>query len=336
MGGLIVEWLTLLLEDMFMPERMIVSLLPGSNHHVVRCSTQNAVPTNDPAAAPQQEQIEPARLCEFLGWVLGHAFLARVPTGRRLSPILYRLMLAEAPDRFDYLEALKEVDREQFDHLQWVLNEANFEHVELYFEAQDPLTEQIVSLPFDTEERGRPVTEANKAQYVFEMAAHLALRGQDPCLVMALTRGFQSVVDPKLLQAFGFDPESLRYHMEGRATIDVSKWRERTVYKGADNVGPEHPVIQWFWELLQEAEEEGRQQVLAFATSQTQLPLSWFEEGSDEHFTIEMSKALPAWPMPTACTCTNTLTLHPYQSKGDLKHYLGKALELGGRGFGMA
>lgn len=336
MGGLIVEWLTLLLEDMFMPERMIVSLLPGSDHYVLRCSTQNVVSANDPAA-PQQEQVEPAQLCEFLGWVLGHAFLARVPTGRRLPPVVYHLMLAEAPDRFDYLEALKEVDREQFDYLNWVLSEANFEHVDFYFEAQDPLTGQKVPLPFDTEERGRPVTEANKEQYVFEMAAHLALRGQDPRLVMALTRGFQSVVDPKLLQAFGFDPDGLRYHMEGRATtIDVSKWRERTVYKGADNVGPEHPVIQWFWELLQEAEEGERQQVLTFATSQTQLPPSWFEEGSDECFTIEMSKALPAWPTPTACTCTSTLTLHPYQSKEDLKHYLWKALELGVRGFGMA
>lgn len=338
MGGLLIEWLELLLGEMFEPGRKMFRLFPEADCYSLVAGTQDdANSPSDPTT--QEEQGKKLSLtCEFLGWVLGRAFLSDLPVGKRLSAIVYRLMLAKSPDRFDYLEALREVDGEQFNNLQRVLDE-NVEGADLYFEARDLRTGQPVSLSLDLEEPERPVTEQNKMEYVAAMAKHLMLQGQDSHLINALISGFQSVVDPELLQVFGFDPQSIERHMEGQVAIDVAKWKEHTFYGGASDVGPDHPVIQWFWEVLEEAGEEERRSVLAFATSRTHLPLSWFEEdaeNAEERFTIVVSGDLPAWPVPTASTCTRTLTLPPYESKEDLRHYLWKAIDLGGRGFGLA
>ena len=56
--------------------------------------------------------------------------------------------------------------------------------------------------------------------------------------------------------------------------IDIAEWREKTIYKGAYNKG--HKVILWFWEFMEELNQEQLSKMLQFCTGSTRTPLEGF------------------------------------------------------------
>lgn len=106
--------------------------------------------------------------------------------------------------------------------------------------------------------------------------------------------------------------------------IDLDDWKKNTVYRGAFAAqGDEHPVIQMFWEAMQEATVEDRARFLQFVTGTSRVPVQGFSclqgvDGNIKLFTIE-SVPLELSVFPHAHTCFNRVDLPLYANKEELK-----------------
>ncbi|XP_078504439.1 E3 ubiquitin-protein ligase HACE1 isoform X4 [Lissotriton helveticus] len=125
--------------------------------------------------------------------------------------------------------------------------------------------------------------------------------------------------------------------LSGMPEIDVSDWMKNTEY--TSGYERDDPVIQWFWEVVQEITPEERILLLQFVTGSSRVPHGGFAfimGGSGlQNFTIA---AVPYTPnlLPTSSTCINMLKLPEYPSKKVLKDRLLVALHCGSYGYTMA
>ncbi|PNJ19728.1 HACE1 isoform 14, partial [Pongo abelii] len=125
--------------------------------------------------------------------------------------------------------------------------------------------------------------------------------------------------------------------LSGMPEIDVSDWIKNTEY--TSGYEREDPVIQWFWEVVEDITQEERVLLLQFVTGSSRVPHGGFANimgGSGlQNFTIA---AVPYTPnlLPTSSTCINMLKLPEYPSKEILKDRLLVALHCGSYGYTMA
>uniref|UniRef100_A0A8C2NNB1 E3 ubiquitin-protein ligase HACE1 n=1 Tax=Capra hircus TaxID=9925 RepID=A0A8C2NNB1_CAPHI len=125
--------------------------------------------------------------------------------------------------------------------------------------------------------------------------------------------------------------------LSGMPEIDVSDWIKNTEY--TSGYEREDPVIQWFWEVVEDITPEERVLLLQFVTGSSRVPHGGFANimgGSGlQNFTIA---AVPYTPnlLPTSSTCINMLKLPEYPSKEILKDRLLVALHCGSYGYTMA
>jgi hypothetical protein len=105
--------------------------------------------------------------------------------------------------------------------------------------------------------------------------------------------------------------------------IDIQDWKNHTAYKGEfAEKGADHPVIQWFWQALEEASVEDRARFLQFSTGTSRVPVQGFSalqgnDGNVKLFTIE-SIPLEQSVFPRAHTCFNRVDLPLYPTKEDM------------------
>lgn len=57
--------------------------------------------------------------------------------------------------------------------------------------------------------------------------------------------------------------------------IDVQDWRANTDYRGGFNVN--HQVIQWFWETMNNLDQQQLGRILKFSTGSSRTPISGFK-----------------------------------------------------------
>ena len=122
-------------------------------------------------------------------------------------------------------------------------------------------------------------------------------------------------------------PEHLKSVVEGHKEIDVDMIREVAVYEdGYDN---QHPLIEGFWKIVEEYDEQSRSQLLEFVTASDRVPVNGVESMS---FAIVRNGG-DCDRIPTAMTCFGKLLLPEYSSVEKLREKLRIALE-NSRGFG--
>uniref|UniRef100_A0A8C3F9L9 E3 ubiquitin-protein ligase HACE1 n=1 Tax=Chrysemys picta bellii TaxID=8478 RepID=A0A8C3F9L9_CHRPI len=125
--------------------------------------------------------------------------------------------------------------------------------------------------------------------------------------------------------------------LSGMPEIDVSDWIKNTEY--TSGYEREDPVIQWFWDVVEELTQEERVLLLQFVTGSSRVPHGGFAHimgGSGlQNFTIA---AVPYTRnlLPTSSTCINMLKLPEYPNKEILKNRLLVALHCGSYGYTMA
>jgi len=171
----------------------------------------------------------------------------------------------------------------------------------------------------------RVVTEENKERYLMLLCeAFLCseLREELQCLL----KGFWDVLPLVALQKAGLEASDLSMFLMGSHSLDLAEWREFTVEHG------EGRVLEWFWQTLQESDEQTRRQLLRFCTGSSRLPPGGFAELSPR-FTVEVSGAGSPEHLPHAHTCINKLVLHQYSSPCQLRGKLLQALPTESFGF---
>lgn len=94
---------------------------------------------------------------------------------------------------------------------------------------------------------------------------------------------------------------------------------------------PESQVIQWFFEVMEEYDEDQRSLFLFFVTGSFKVPFGGFK-----NLTIEIAKVDNKDKLPVAHTCTKSLDLPEYDSKEILKEKLTTSIQEGKQGFHIA
>uniref|UniRef100_A0A673MPY4 E3 ubiquitin-protein ligase HACE1 n=1 Tax=Sinocyclocheilus rhinocerous TaxID=307959 RepID=A0A673MPY4_9TELE len=140
-----------------------------------------------------------------------------------------------------------------------------------------------------------------------------------------------------LINFFYCNNSSQELLLSGMPEIDVMDWKKNTEYTSGYDL--QEPVIQWFWEVVENLTQEERVLLLQFVTGSSRVPHGGFAflmGGSGlQKFTIA---AVPYTSnlLPTSSTCINMLKLPEYPSKDVLRDRLLVALHCGSYGYTMA
>ena len=177
--------------------------------------------------------------------------------------------------------------------------------------------------------RSVAVTDINKGEYIMLLSKYRLLESVQDQLAALLT-GFYEVIPPTLISIFTF--QELELLLCGLPYVDIEDWKKATVYKEGSCFGKDSNTSKWFWEVVQEFDEEEQARLLQFCTGSSRVPVGGFSElqthsGNTSPFTILGVKREHKM-FPEAHTCFNRLELPMYTSKAELKKKLLVAIEM--------
>lgn len=163
------------------------------------------------------------------------------------------------------------------------------------------------------------VTNDNKIEYI-HLLADYKLNKQIQEQVAAFRNGISNVIDLEMLRLFNFN--EIQNLISGQVEIiDVTDWRNHSVYSGYE---PNDPVIQNFWRVVYDFDEDQKKKLLKFATSRSRPPLFGFKNLIPS-FAIQNSGSPSR--LPSASTCMNLLKLPPLEDYDTLREKLLCAIE---------
>ncbi|KAL9033156.1 MAG: hypothetical protein Q9214_007644 [Letrouitia sp. 1 TL-2023] len=168
------------------------------------------------------------------------------------------------------------------------------------------------------------VTNANRKDYVADYIFWLTDKSIRPQFA-AFLKGFHVCVPPKALSIFG--PEDLQELMEGVREIDLADLKAVARLEGGFAEADE--VVQNFWAVVHEFDQERLRMLLQFVTACDRLPA----DGVDKLAFSVQKNGEGDERLPTSLTCFGRLLLPAYSSKEKLREKLCVAIE-NSKGFG--
>jgi hypothetical protein len=181
------------------------------------------------------------------------------------------------------------------------------------------------------------VTNDNFPEYLEACLKYRMLDQVKPQL-NELMLGFFDVIPEPLLTIFDF--QELELLMCGLPEIDMEDWKQNTEYSGEyDDTGASNPACEWFWEVVEEFDQEMRARLLQFVTGTSGVPSRGFgvlqgNDGNVRLFTIH-GISVGVCLYPRAHTCFNRIDLPTYESKDDLRERLKLAVTMVSTGFDL-
>ena len=153
----------------------------------------------------------------------------------------------------------------------------------------------------------------------------------------SLKKGFTNLLSINYIKIFTI--EELSFVLSGQSTINLSDWKINTVYKG--NLKEKSKLVQFFWEVLSELNNEQLLLFYKFCTGSTRVPIDGFSSLSGPRnkimkFTIEsINNNKSMNKLITAQTCFNSIILPDYKSKEEIKKSINIILENDTNYFGL-
>lgn len=168
----------------------------------------------------------------------------------------------------------------------------------------------------------------------------------------ALLSGIAFVIPLYSLRVF--NEVDLALVIGGLSTINVNDWKSNTLYDGYSG---SDQVIRWFWQFIDNSDQETRAKMLHFVTGSSAPPAAGFIALTPEFQIDRVERRVTAvvpprrgfWGslfsgarptrhtanLPQAHTCFHRLDLPEYENYKELETALNIALEFG-QGFGIA
>ncbi|KAG3101894.1 hypothetical protein PI125_g14319 [Phytophthora idaei] len=178
------------------------------------------------------------------------------------------------------------------------------------------------------------VTNANKAQYVL-LRAQQFFFGNELVYYKKIRDGFNDTIVRSDLKLFR--PEELRRLVRGERTIDFESLKKNVVYsRGAL---PSCGVVQRFWEVAENFDQENRSKLLTFWSGSPLPPIFGFDSkyrsmnADTACWYIDVDTRMQSSFCPMANTCDRRLILPDYPTSAALKEKLLVALEHGSVGY---
>ncbi|XP_038209104.1 probable E3 ubiquitin-protein ligase HERC2 [Zerene cesonia] len=251
----------------------------------------------------------------FLGVLMGIAIRTGSPLSLSLAEGVWR-QLAGQPLR---PQDLAEVDKDFLPALLCIrdMTPANKEiqNLELPFSIPSAAGHEV---PLST--RHKRVTPDNKDEYV-QLALHYRLHEFDE-QVRAVRDGISRVVPAPLLALF--TASELETLVCGSPDIPVQALRASATYKGVE---PHAPLVQWFWEVMEELSGGERALFLRFVWGRTRLPRAP-QDPRQRDFVLQVLDKYqpPDHFLPESYTCFFLLKMPRYSCKAVLREKLRYAI----------
>ena len=295
-----------------------------------RCSTSYEFPEN--AEYCCEDHLVYYR---FLGRVMGKAMFDRQLIKGHMVKHLYKHILGWPI----YFKDLESIDEEYYN---------NLKQLRIMHENGDDISCLCLDFTITTEIMGIKntvelvrggadieVTNENFPEYV-EACLKYKLMGSVKPQLNELLLGFFDVIPEPLLTIF--DYQELELIMCGLPHIDLDDWKAHTEYSGEyEELCIHHPTVEWFWETLEEFNDEMKARLLLFVTGTSGVPSRGFgvlqsNDGNIRNFTIHGVSAEICF-YPRAHTCFNRIDLPLYSSKEELQERLKLAVTMSATGF---
>ena len=271
----------------------------------------------------------------FLGRVMGKALFDRQLVAGHMVHFIYKHMLGW-PIVFKDIDS---IDEEYYSNLKQLKSIADsgedLEMVCLDFSVTQEMMGHKETIELIKDGTNIEVTNDNFPEYLEACFKHRMLERIKPQL-KELLLGFFDVIPEPLLTVFDF--QELELLMCGLPEIDLEDWKENTEYSGSyeDNWGSS-PSCAWFWEVIEEFDQEMKARLLQFVTGTSGVPSRGFgvlqgNDGNIRKFTIH-GVSLEVCLYPRAHTCFNRIDLPEYDSKDDLREKLKLAVTMVATGF---
>ncbi|XP_022131000.2 probable E3 ubiquitin-protein ligase HERC2 [Pieris rapae] len=251
----------------------------------------------------------------FLGVLMGIAIRTGSPLSLSLAEGVWR-QLAGQPLR---PQDLAEVDKDFLPALLCIrdmtLNNKELQNLELPFSIPSAAGHEV---PLST--RHKRVTPHNKDEYV-QLALHYRLHEFDE-QVRAVRDGISRVVPAPLLALF--TANELETLVCGSPDIPVHALRASATYKGVE---PNAPLVQWFWEVMEELSGSERALFLRFVWGRTRLPRAP-QDPRQRDFVLQVLDKYqpPDHFLPESYTCFFLLKMPRYSCKSVLREKLRYAI----------
>jgi len=322
-GGLAREWFELVCKEIFDPD---TGLWTSS------ATNQMSMTINPASEYCCEDHLVYYR---FLGRVMGKAMFDRQLIKGHMVKHLYKHILGWPI----YFKDLESIDEEYYNNLKQLrIMHNNGDDISCLC-LDFTVTSEIMGIKKTVElVRGGAdieVTNDNFPEYV-EACLKYKLMGSVKPQLNELLLGFFDVIPEPLLTIF--DYQELELIMCGLPHIDLDDWKAHTEYSGEyEELCIHHPTVEWFWETLEEFNDEMKARLLLFVTGTSGVPSRGFgvlqsNDGNIRNFTIHGVSA-EIWFYPRAHTCFNRIDLPLYGSKVQLQERLKLAVTMSATGF---
>ncbi|GMG25664.1 unnamed protein product [Aspergillus oryzae] len=197
------------------------------------------------------------------------------------------------------------------------------------FVAQMDRYGEVVAVPLCTGGDKRPVTNANRREFV-DLYVHYLLDTAVTRQFEPFKRGFFTVCGGNALSLFR--PEEIELLVRGSdEPLDVASLRAVATYDNWSDPRPEMvPVVQWFWDFFEHTQPQAQRKILSFITGSDRIPAM----GATSLIIRVACLGDDSSRFPTARTCFNMLGLYRYTTREQLEQRLWGAV-LNSEGFGL-
>uniref|UniRef100_K3W795 HECT-type E3 ubiquitin transferase n=1 Tax=Globisporangium ultimum (strain ATCC 200006 / CBS 805.95 / DAOM BR144) TaxID=431595 RepID=K3W795_GLOUD len=314
-GGILREWIHLICNQVFSDKLGIFQLTNSSAHQGYWISRN--------AGKHCRNHLQ---MYQFFGKLIGKALLEGLLLNVRLSIPLLKHILG-APFK---LSDIRLLDETVYSSLKWILTNNNTQNLCLNFAVEE----------YDLIPNGSnvPLNDGNKNLYV-EKVMQYYLFDSVKAEIASVMEGVRSVIPETMLHIF--DYKELDLMLSGLPHIDVLDWRANSeVRMLGENVDKEIKVVEWFWEILESFNQDGRSRLLQYVTGSSGVPVEGFQgltgmDGDIQLFTIQLANSISKvyTVLPHASTCLNRLDLPVYETKEELEEILHMIIQMDVTGF---
>lgn len=307
-GGVTKDWIELMAHELFRPDYglFVHSEVDDASY---RLSSHSG-------------EVQPAHLefFRFFGAVLARVLLWEQNMPAHLSRPLYKHLLALPlslsdvefcdKDMYRSLCEIRDMDPEDVEDLM----------LDFSITSKDAFG-SVKCIPLKRNGFEEEVTADNRDEFItlnVKYIVHDAVKTQ----LTEVLKGFYSVLPLHIVSVF--DYQELELIISGIPEIDVRDWKSNTVYCSIYN--PNHQVIRWFWECVEEFSHEQRARLLQFVTGTARVPIQGFQFLQSDGGIIKPFKIMPVrremCMYPRAHTCFNSVELPLYTEREELKYCL--------------
>ena len=276
----------------------------------------------------------------FIGVLFSKAMLDKISIPYNLNPIILKYILNYDNkiniNQLYNIEDIKNYDIEIYKSLKSIINTDLKNNEDIFF------VWEINGKEYEIVDGGKNILVSNQNKNIFvnkviEFICYKSIEVE----LNSLREGFFNLLSINYIQIFTV--EEFNFILSGQAIININDWKSNTIYKG--KYKEKSPIIQLFWEVLNELNNEQLLQFYKFCTGSNRLPIDGFcsilgPKKKMMKFTIDSGKDVifnfkGGHKLITAQTCFNSISLPNYESKEELRKVIDIILENDTNYFGL-